>query len=85
MVKHNSLKVGDYQDKSRESGVNSSVEFVSQEHSFNNLGMWEKIKELTSIVKYEMMTNPVLSVGIIGGSITRLIGILFSTYLIIWI
>ena len=47
--------------------------------------MWEKIKELTSIVKYELSTNPVLMVGILGGSITRLIGILFSTYLIIWI
>jgi hypothetical protein len=67
------------------SGGVSSQDLISKEHSFQNLGMWDKIKELTIIVYIELRTNPILIVGIIGGTIVRLIGIIFSTYLIIWI
>lgn len=67
------------------SGEVSSQDLISKEHSFQNLGMWDKIKELTIIVYLELRTNPILIVGILGGTIVRLIGIIFSTYLIIWI
>lgn len=69
-------------------GVNvndSGLEFVSEEHTFKNLSVFQKIMELTGICWVEMQSNPVLFISIIGGSITRLIGVLFSTYLIIWI
>ena len=49
------------------------------------MNTWDKIKELTSIVHNELKINPILTVSILGGTIVRLIAIIFSTYLIIWI
>ena len=47
--------------------------------------MFTKIKELTVIVGMEMKANPVLTMCMVGGAITKLISVLFSTYLILWI
>jgi len=43
------------------------------------------MKELTLIVFEEMYQNPVLFMCMVGGTITKLISVLFSTYLILWI
>ena len=36
-------------------------------------------------MKQDLLEKPILVTTIIGGSITRLIAVLFSTYLILWI
>ena len=41
--------------------------------------------DLTKIAAAEMRENPVLGICMIGASITRLLSVLFSTYLILWI
>ena len=41
--------------------------------------------DLTKIAATEMRENPVLGICMVGASITRLLSVLFSTYLILWI
>ena len=41
--------------------------------------------KLTEIVKYELEVKPILGICIIGACITRLLSVLFSSYLILWI
>lgn len=45
----------------------------------------DKLSRFTRLVKEELLSKPILLTTIIGGSITRLIAVLFSTYLILWI
>lgn len=45
----------------------------------------EKIERFTRLVKEELLSKPILVTTMIGSSITRLIAVLFSTYLILWI
>jgi hypothetical protein len=53
--------------------------------NFNEKSFLEKVKDLSVIVKNEMIKNPVLLMCMIGGTITKLVSVLFSTYLILWI
>lgn len=41
--------------------------------------------ELTDIVKIQLKKKPILYVVILGAAVTRLLAVLFSTYLILWI
>ena len=43
------------------------------------------VKDLTIVVIKEMRAKPILLVSVIGATITRLISVLFSSYLILWI
>lgn len=45
----------------------------------------QKINELTSIVQGQLKKKPILYIVILGAAITRLLAVLFSTYLILWI
>ena len=47
--------------------------------------MYEKVAELTGIVRNQLKKKPILYVVILGAAITRLLAVLFSTYLILWI
>jgi hypothetical protein len=44
-----------------------------------------KVMKFARMVKEDLLEKPILVTTIIGGSITRLIAVLFSTYLILWI
>lgn len=57
----------------------------NQSATFKEKSFLTKVKELTFIVYQEMVLNPVLFMCIVGGTITKLISVLFSTYLILWI
>lgn len=52
---------------------------------FEKQSTYGKVRELTIIVYREMQQNPVLLMCMIGGTITKLVSVLFSTYLILWI
>ena len=43
------------------------------------------MKNLTNLVVKQLKRKPILTICIIGASITRLISVLFCTYLILWI
>lgn len=45
----------------------------------------QKVKGLTIVVIKELKKKPILLVSVIGATITRLISVLFSSYLILWI
>ena len=53
--------------------------------NFDQKSNYAKVAELTSIVCIEIKENPILVVSMIGGTITKLLSVLFSTYLILWI
>ena len=53
--------------------------------NFDQKSNYDKVAELTSIVCIEIKENPILVVSMIGGTITKLLSVLFSTYLILWI
>ena len=53
--------------------------------NFDQKSNYDKVAELTSIVCIEVNENPILVVSMIGGTITKLLSVLFSTYLILWI
>lgn len=57
----------------------------SSANTFKSKSFVTKVKELTFIVWAEMKTNPVLIMCMFGGTITKLVSVLFSTYLILWI
>lgn len=63
---------------------NSSLEIVTPQ-KFEHKSTCQKIQELTLIVTSEVVENPLLLICMIGGTITKLISVLFSTYLILWI
>ena len=56
-----------------------------KDYEFQKLSTWQKIVELTLIVNNEMAHNPILVVLMLGATITRLLSVLFSTYLLLWI
>ena len=56
-----------------------------KEYEFQQLSTWSKIVELTLIVHNEIAHNPVLLILMLGATITRLLSVLFSTYLLLWI
>lgn len=53
--------------------------------TFQELTLFEKVAELTTIVKKQLKKKPILYIVILGAAITRLLAVLFSTYLILWI
>ena len=53
--------------------------------TFDDLTLFQKIKSLTNITTQELKKNPVLFICLLGSTITKLVGVLFSTYLILWI
>ena len=63
----------------------SSYVMIDPDLKFEKLPATEKVAELTTIVIQELNERPVLTLYIIGASITRIIAVLFSTYLILWI
>ena len=56
-----------------------------KDYVFEQLTTWQKIVELTLIVNNEMAHNPILLLLMLGAAITRLLSVLFSTYLLLWI
>ena len=65
--------------------LSSAFEVVNVENMFADLPISRKIADLSLTVILELKHNPLLIALIFGASITRLISILFSTYLILWI
>lgn len=65
--------------------MSSAFEVVNIENIFADLPIYRKIADLSLTVILELKHNPLLIALIFGASITRLISILFSTYLILWI
>jgi len=58
---------------------------VDPELKFQKLSLLQKVTELTTIVIIELYETPLLIVCMVGASITRLLSVLFSTYLVLWI
>ena len=56
-----------------------------KDYDFDKLSTWYKVVELTHIVHNEIAHNPILIVLMVGATITRLLSVLFSTYLLLWI
>lgn len=56
----------------------SNMAFASQKY-------YQQVLELMNIAIIELKENPVLFISMVGASITRLLSVLFSTYLILWI
>ena len=56
-----------------------------KDYEFQKLSIWGKIVELTLIVNNEIWHNPILLILMFGATITRLLSVLFSTYLLLWI
>jgi len=65
--------------------LSSAFEVVNIENIFADLPLYRKIADLSLTVILELKHNPLLIALIFGASITRLISILFSTFLILWI
>jgi hypothetical protein len=63
---------------------NDEVNFLRQS-TFEDQSYYAKVKGLTIVVIKEMKAKPILLVSVIGATITRLISVLFSSYLILWI
>lgn len=53
--------------------------------TFEDLSLFQKIKSLTLITVNELKKNPLLMICMVGATITKLLSVLFSTYLILWI
>lgn len=53
--------------------------------SFDTLSLIEKVGKFNEICKEELTSKPILRLCIVGASITRLITVLYSIYLILWI
>lgn len=70
------------QIKVSEDGV---VKGQERQPIFQELTLVEKVAELTTIVKRQLAKKPILYIVIMGAAITRLLAVLFSTYLILWI
>ena len=58
---------------------------VGSTPTFQELTLVEKVSELTEIVQQQLKKKPILQIVIVGATITRLLSVLFSTYLILWI
>lgn len=59
---------------------------ADQQHQPNQrMGLFTKIRRFNTMVWTELLSKPVLITTLIGSSITRLLSVLFSTYLILWI
>lgn len=52
---------------------------------FENQSLCSKIGALSSQVKRQLQTEPILIVCLIGNSIVKLLAVLFSNYLVLWI
>lgn len=61
------------------------VKSIPQEFQFDNQPTNRKVSELNSLVWMEIKENPLLLVLMFGASITKLIAVLFSIYLLLWI
>lgn len=57
----------------------------AQDIEFDKLSTLQKINQLTKIVLKQIYDVPIIGVCILGASINKLLTILFSIYLIIWI
>ena len=57
----------------------------NMDQTFEKLSLCEKSVKFSKIVCKEMKNNSILTLCMIGATITRLIAVLFSTYLILWI
>ena len=53
--------------------------------AFDGLPLHRKIGKLTGVFLHEVRQKPILSLSVAGATITRLLSVLFSTYLILWI
>jgi MFS family permease len=58
---------------------------IPDEFQFDNQPTNKKVGELNYMVWLEIKENPLLVVLMFGASITKLIGVLFSIYLLLWI
>lgn len=58
---------------------------LERQATFQELSIFEKVAELTNLVKKQLKKKPILYIVILGAAITRLLAVLFSTYLILWI
>ena len=59
---------------------------INQENEgFENKSFCEKVSTLSSQVKRQLRAEPILIVCLIGNSIVKLMAVLFSNYLVLWI
>jgi len=77
-IKDPDLKHLHVQIKNQKSLTGESVQF-------DDLSIKDKMMKFTRIVKKELKKKPILTTCLLGASITRLLSVLFSTYLILWI
>ena len=78
------INVGQDDDISSFHLVRTKQEFEEM-YGFQSLPLSQKIVELTIIVTMELRENPLLIALMVGASITRLLSVLFSVYLLLWI
>jgi len=71
--------------KKLHSRINVKESAMNPESTFENLSIKAKALKFTEICTTELSRKPILTLCVIGASITRLIAVLFSTYLILWI
>lgn len=56
-----------------------------EKRDFESQSIFTKTINLSKLVYHELIEKPILTLCIIGACLTRLISVLFSTFLILWI
>ena len=82
------MNIQSFEDLNYQRRNSSIIEpiFIQQDsRSFDDSTFSDKVKKISVTVYQNLRDKPILVVCIIGAAITRLIAVLFSTYLILWI
>lgn len=58
---------------------------IARQPTFKELTLIDKVSDLTTLMRSHLKKKPILYVVITGAAITRLLAVLFSTYLLLWI
>ena len=69
----------------RNSSIMEPIFLQQDSKAFEKSTFSDKVKKITLAVHKNLNEKPILLICIIGASITRLLAVLFSTYLILWI
>jgi MFS family permease len=58
---------------------------MERQATFKELTLYAKVRELTEKMRQHLARKPILYVVILGAAITKLLAVLFSVYLLLWI
>jgi len=58
---------------------------INSESNQESRSIKSKVTKFTDLVKEQLSDQPILLTCLIGSAITKLVSVLFSTYLILWI